>query len=349
MPPDLPKTQDHLWERMTVKRSDSLWAIVLAAGDGVRMRDVVTTAYGANIPKQYCTFNGNTPLVRMALSRAGMVTTHQRTVVVVAAEHSRWWQLQLADLPDENLVVQPCNRGTACGVLLPLIRVLLEDPHAFVVVLPSDHFVTDEEVYVRAVRKAFRAARRADDSLVLLGISPDGLDSDLGWIEPTLKTHNGVHWVLSFIEKPVPEVAEDLRDRGFLWNSFVFVARGLALLEAYSRAFPGLVERFGSVWADRNSDDLSEQLTSLYANLPSLDLSRDLLQSKNMNLRVLPVPPCGWTDLGTPERVARCLERFGSRAATPVSRRSRPESLPDLATAVSSSGERPTAGSSPRG
>jgi mannose-1-phosphate guanylyltransferase len=285
------------------------WSIVLAGGEGARLRPLMAEAYGVEVPKQYCAFNGDVPLVRLALRRALQITSSSRVVTVVSADHRRWWETQLADQPHENIVVQPCNRGTACGILLPLIHILLQDPRALIAVLPSDHFVADEAVLTRTLRKAVRVARRAPDSFVLLGIPPEGFDNDFGWIEPTLKTQDGVHWVLSFVEKPVPEVAEQLRDRGFLLNSFVFVARGLALLEAYSRAFPNLVERFGSVWFDRNADETSRHLESLYADLPSLDLSRDLLQSNRERLRVLPVPPCGWTDLGTPERVARCLER----------------------------------------
>lgn len=329
-------------------KTANLWAIVLAAGDGVRLRGLMSQTYGYDVPKQYCTFNGDQPLVRMALKRAFMITTIRQTIAVVAADHRQWWEPQLTDLPRDNIVVQPCNRGTACGVLLPLIRVLLENPNAFVVVLPSDHFVDDERVFARTVCKAFKAARAADDSVVLLGIPPEGVDADYGWIEPTLSSRAGVHWVLSFVEKPVPELAAQLRERGYLWNSFVFVARGLVLLEAYSRAFPSLIERFGSVWVDSNADDIPRRLEDLYSGLPTLDLSRDVLQAGNLTMRVLPVPPCGWTDLGTPDRVARCVERCGAVTSKPQLLAANRTAVPDLAATITGVDERSTTDLSPQ-
>lgn len=323
-----------------MKDGTSLWAIVLAGGEGARMRPVMTEIYGIDIPKQYCAFNGEESLVRRTLRRAMTVTSRERVVTVVSAEHRKWWEPQLADLPHENIIVQPCNRGTACGVLLPLIHVLLEDPNAFVVVLPSDHFVKDEAVLTRTVNKAFKTVRSATDSIILLGIRPDEPDNEYGWIEPTLGTLGGVHWVVSFVEKPVPAVAAQLQQRGCLWNSFVFVAQGLALLRVFSRAFPDLVERLGAVWVNRNADDAEQRLDHLYSSLPTLDLSRDLLQSNNGILRVLPVPPCGWTDLGTPERVTRCLMRAGMESPPLRNQADHSMPIPDLATAVTSYAER---------
>ena len=312
-----------------------LWSIVLAGGEGTRLRPLMAEAYGVDVPKQYCAFNGDETLVRMALRRALRLTGRERVVTVVSAAHRRWWESQLADLPDSNIVVQPCNRGTACGVLLPLMHILLQEPHAVVAILPSDHFVDDEEVLTRTLRKAVRVVLNANDSIVLLGIRPDGPDIEYGWIEPTLRTLDGLHWVLSFVEKPLPAVAEQLRERGGLWNSFVLVTRGLEFLSAFARAFPELVDRFGAALVSGSAADAEDRLQLLYSKLPNLDLSRDLLQSHHEQLRVLPVPPCGWTDLGTPERVARCLERVTTEPPpkrVPIGGSDLPL---DLATAVS--------------
>lgn len=314
---------------------DHVWAIVLAGGESALLRPMMTEVFGIDVPNQYCTFNGHESLVRQAVRRAVLLTSRERVVAVVSAQHRPWWEAQLKDLPDGSLVVQPCNRGTACGVLLPLIHVVLQDPHATVVVLPSDHFVADEAAVVRTVRKAVRTVQKAPDSIVLLGIHPDGPDHEYGWIEPTLTTLGGVHWVLSFVEKPVPAVAERLRDRGALWNSCIFVAQGLTLLAAFNRAFPELVKRFGAAWLDAgNPATTDERMAVLFTGLPSLDLSRDLFEASSDSLRVVPVPPCGWTDLGTPERVLRCLERAGREGWPDASPPETPALYPDLAAGV---------------
>jgi hypothetical protein len=52
---------------------------------------------------------------------------------------------------------------------------------------------------------------------------------------------------------------------------------------------------------------LSDSLADLYEELPDLDFSRAILQGQEGYLRALAVPECGWSDLGTPERVAAAL------------------------------------------
>jgi len=63
-------------------------------------------------------------------------------------------------LPEANIVVQPQNRGTAAGILLPLLSILARDPEAKLIVLPSDHFVADEELLGDAILQAFEAIER---------------------------------------------------------------------------------------------------------------------------------------------------------------------------------------------
>src|SRR5262245_39381555 len=121
------------------------WALVLAAGDGTRLREL-TTRNGIATPKQYCSLRGGRSLLGDVLARAGRCVPRRRIVVVVAEQHRRFWERELADFPPENIVVQPSNRGTAAGILLPLLTVLERDPGARLAVLPSDHFVVRESV-----------------------------------------------------------------------------------------------------------------------------------------------------------------------------------------------------------
>ncbi|MGH2570742.1 MAG: hypothetical protein ACRDGR_05930, partial [bacterium] len=52
-----------------------------------------------------------------------------------------------------------------------------------------------------------------------------------------------------------------------------------------------------------------DRLRDVYEAMPAVDFSGEVLQRVPSRLRVLPVPPCGWTDLGTPDRLRRCLEK----------------------------------------
>jgi CTP:molybdopterin cytidylyltransferase MocA len=123
-------------------------------------------AGGEPVPKQYCTFGGDTTLLGRALRRAGAIVSSSRILVVVAERHRRHWEPALAGLPPENVVVQPRNRGTAAGVLLPVLEVYLRrDRGARFLVLPADHDVRQETVLRGPLLEACRAVRALAASL----------------------------------------------------------------------------------------------------------------------------------------------------------------------------------------
>ena len=297
------------------------WALVLAAGEGTRLRSLTTGADGVAVPKQYCHVHGKASLLQTALHRAERVVPRERTLAVVAAHHRRWWRHELGALAAENLVVQPRNRGTAVGILLPLLEVLRRDPEARLLVLPSDHYVDEEDVLAESAHRAFAEIDRHPEKVVLLGIAPDTGDTEYGWISPGPIAGEGFFEVASFVEKPEEVVASRLRRRGGVWNSFIFVARGRTLLRLYERRLPGLVRGLTGAFANRSSGVRRwSEVSALYDRLPARDFSGDLLQGSEAALRLLPVPACGWTDLGTPSRVLSCL---GPASLTPGPRPAR--------------------------
>jgi mannose-1-phosphate guanylyltransferase len=113
---------------------------VLAAGEGSRLQALTTTASGIAIPKQFCTLGGDGSLLHDSLHRAGAVADSEHICAIVAEQHRRWWQTLQLGIPSANLISQPRNRGTANGILLPLLHIVHRDPQATLLVLPSDHY-----------------------------------------------------------------------------------------------------------------------------------------------------------------------------------------------------------------
>ena len=285
-------------------RTNPSWAIVLAAGDGTRLRQLTTDARGNSIPKQYCSFRGGPSLLADAIVRARSVAPEGQVVTIVAADHRRFWERELEQMPLRDVVVQPRNRGTGVGLLLSLLAVLDRDPKARVCVLPSDHHVEDEAILAGALRLGLGSLDESPHAPVLLGITPDTPEPDYGWIvsEPG---DSQVRRVRTFVEKPAPSLARDLHAGGALWNSFLIAAHGQALVDLYAQRLPRLLAAFRAVF-DLPRIERGPALERLYSETESADFSRDVLQGSEERLRVVAVPRCGWTDLGTPERVAAC-------------------------------------------
>jgi mannose-1-phosphate guanylyltransferase len=291
-----------------------VWALVLAAGDGSRLSSLTMTTGGRSVPKQFCSLRGGESMLEETLARAEAVTSPNRVMVVVADHHRRWWEAPLWPLPPENVIVQPENKGTAAGLLLPLLHIAARDPQATVLVLPSDHFVRDEALLARSLQRVTRLAAEDRRHVHMLGLAPNEADPELGYIVPTRHGHHAAARVQRFVEKPVIVTARQLIAEGALLNMFVIAASARALLRLYAARHPQLVGEIAeAVDRDRCATQDAVAAHDLYPRLPTLDFSRDVLEGQESWLRVLAAPDFGWSDLGTPRRVAETLARIGAR------------------------------------
>ncbi|HEX6813585.1 MAG TPA: sugar phosphate nucleotidyltransferase [Planctomycetota bacterium] len=288
------------------------WVIVLAAGNGSRLQELTVGPDGTAVPKQFCSLSGGRSLLDDAIGRARHLAPRRRILVVVAEEHERWWRPQLGWIDPSNVVVQPKNRGTVAGLLLPLAHICARDPRARVVVMPSDHHVEEPEVLISALRQAWSDLGREPDRVVLLGIAPDAPETEYGWIVPG-PGRGGVYDVAAFVEKPEHARAVALMADGAVWNSFLLVAAAGKLWDLCQRFVPATADAIARAFAGPRTERTAA-LSATYAELPATDFSRSVLGAAAADLRLRLVPACGWTDLGTPRRVAECVARLDRRS-----------------------------------
>ncbi len=305
------------------------WALVLAAGDGRRLSGLSTDAAGRAVPKQYCTLGGGASLLQAAIDRGQAIAGAGHVSVIVAARHRRWWWQLLGRLPERNVIVQQDNRGTANGLLLQLLHLEQYDAAAEVVLFPSDHLVIDEAALAAAVQRAFQRVRVAPGQIVLLGMTPVAPDSELGYIVPAPPDQQGISEVLTFVEKPTPATAALLIERGSLLNTLILVARCSTLLEVIAQAQPEVVRAMRAAMDPRRDRQIA--MEELYAHLPVLDFSRQVLEATPGSiLHVEAVAACGWSDLGTPERIGQAVSMLAHSGRAPVRRGFASQSEVDL-------------------
>ncbi|MFL6603516.1 MAG: sugar phosphate nucleotidyltransferase [Steroidobacteraceae bacterium] len=290
------------------------WAVVLAAGDGTRLSALTADSEGTSVPKQFCSLNGGQSLLQDALQRANRIVPRERVCAMVAGQHRPYWRPELYARPIANVIVQPRNRGTAHGVLLAALSILDRDPLARIMFLPADHYVADESALAQTLRETANLLSRNVHGLVLVGIEPDEPDPDLGYIVPGRRLADGSHAVRQFVEKPQQGLASELLTSGALWNSFIFAANGASLLGMLRQRIASSVEAMATAHA---REDRWHALAELYQRLESIDFSRAITQGAERSLRVVAAPQCGWTDLGTPKRVADTLRRLGAAGSRP--------------------------------
>jgi mannose-1-phosphate guanylyltransferase len=294
------------------------WAVVLAGGKGARLRGLTRHVYGEDRPKQYAALTGGRSLLRQTLERVRLRVPSGRTVVVTMAAQEAYLAVELRhESPGPHVLRQPGDRGTAAAVLLAAHWIRARDPEARLVVLPSDHFVSDDTVFMEHVVEVLNVLEAQPERIILLGAEPSEPETDYGWIEPgaTLPGPgcHPVYRVLRFQEKPTQAVADELFRSGALWNTSVFAARAAALVDAGRECLPALHERLARLATFFGTEHEQWALRQAYEFAPPANFSRAVLERSPQALAVMRLSAVAWRDLGTPRRIIRTLDELGIR------------------------------------
>src|SRR5271154_1236215 len=289
-----------------------LWAVLLAGGDGIRLRDLTVRIVGDDRPKQFCPIVGAESLLRQTRARLDPLFSGDRQVFVVSSAHERYYSKELADAKDSLVIAQPMNRGTAVGIIVALVQVMQADPDAIVGFFPCDHHYSDDESFRSIVRSATSSAEQFPGSLVIVGAEAEYAETEYGWIEPgraVLETQaNPLYRVNRFWEKPALPQARALLQSGCLWNTFVTIGSAATFLELVCSEIPDVVLSVTRAMADND-------MVSTYARLPNVDFSRDILARQANKLLVVRDSGSGWADLGSPSRVLDLLAKNANQPA----------------------------------
>ena len=293
----------------------SLWAIVLAGGEGVRLRALVRQVCGDERPKRYVPLLDSRSLLQQTVDRLQPLIPPDRTVLVTMENHAAYLDAALGERRRPRVLAQPDDRGTAAAILLGAQWILARDPTATVIVVPSDHLVLDEALFVAHIAAVGWFVQRHPEWMTLLGARPTEPECEYGWIEPGPRvawtTDGPLHRVLRFWEKPSRDLASTLFANGCLWNTFVLVAAGRTLVAAGKECVPELNGRLSQLATFFGTRHERWAVRQAYALAPRANFSRSVLQRCPGALAVSALPAVIWCDLGSPDRVVKTLTRLG--------------------------------------
>ena len=288
-------------------QSDNLWGLILAGGDGKRLREFVRLRFNSDRPKQFCAFHGTRSMLKTTVDRVRRRILPQRMLVTVNSRHREFVEKDLCGVYEGNIIVQPENKETCAGILLPLLHIQQCDPGATVCIFPADHFVRQEARFMQLIESAVGYINGHPRDLLLVGAEAQYPETDYGWIEPSgvASIHDGFELlrVRKFWEKPSFQKAEQLARIGCFWNTMVMVGRVGSFLEKFRRLTPDLFESFRPV-AESLGFPLEEEITrQVYASIPCMNFSTEILEREVHDLVVLPARGIYWSDWGRGERI----------------------------------------------
>ena len=306
----------------------SLWGLVLAAGDGRRLGGYVRELKGTALPKQYVNVIGRRSMLEHTFDRAQRLIPASRILTIVSQDHLRHPEVrnQVAACPPGTVILQPENKDTGPGILLPLIHLYKRCPEAIVALFPSDHFILEEERFMNHVELAARAVARNPDRIVLLATEARWPETEYGYVVPCDEGEQLSFWgarrVAHFAEKPDPDRARRLASAGALWNTMIMVFKAKNLLNLTKTLYPELYRGFYGILDVLGEAREKARVKELYRNLEPLNFSKDIMQKLlaefSWTVYVLPMLNVFWSDWGSPRRISHALQALGIDAQLPA-------------------------------
>ena len=273
----------------------SIWITVLAGGVGSRFWPVSTPAR----PKQLLPLASGQSLICDTVDRVLSMVPKERIRILTGAHLSDPILREVSSLGSDNMLVEPQARGTGPVLSWAAAEIARRDPDAVMVSLHSDHVISPDEAFRQLLLAAAQCARE-HQRLLTIGVTPTRPETGYGYIKPgaRLDTRFDAFDVQQFVEKPDRELATQYIQRGYLWNSGIFVWP--------VRLFLDEVRQHASEIAPHLPHAEGGDTQAFFANVGNISVDEAVLERSN-KVAVMPATFM-WDDVGAWDAVGRTRE-----------------------------------------
>jgi mannose-1-phosphate guanylyltransferase len=264
----------------------------MAGGVGSRFWPMSTQKY----PKQFQDILGTGhTMIQQTYNRISKIVPPENIYVITSKEYIALTEQQLPELNPENIVGEPMMKNTAACNIYMAKKIADKNPNANLIVLPADHLILNETVFLQKIELALNLAA-TKNFLITLGIKPTRPETGYGYIQFEENKDQEYFKVKTFTEKPDLEFARTFLESGdFLWNAGIFIWNVQSILSAFEEYLSEMSQHFQS--CDYNTKDEENCIDDIYPKVAKISIDNGILE-KAKNVYVIPAD-IGWSDLGT--------------------------------------------------
>lgn len=251
-------------------------------------------------PKQFIDFLGiGRTLLQMSFDRILPLVPKENVLIVTNEQYAPLVREQLPELAESQILLEPARRNTAPCIAWAAYHIAAIDPEASIIVAPSDHLITRENIFVDSLERGFRFVE-THDALLTLGIRPSRPETGYGYIQvgQPVDGVDGICKVKTFTEKPKLELAQVFVESGeFFWNSGIFLWSAKNIIRELGLHAPNVAAAF-----EKGIDAFGTpaERSFIEQNFPGcLSISIDFAVMEKSQCVYVECVDFGWNDLGT--------------------------------------------------
>ena len=274
------------------------YLVIMAGGIGSRFWPMST----AERPKQFVDVLGcGSSLIRLTFDRFQGIVPTENVWVVTSEKYAEMVHQELPEIPEGNILKEPCRRNTAPCIAYVSWRIKSKNPRANIVVTPSDHIVMEVAEFQRVINSALSFVNESD-AIVTLGMKPTRPETGYGYIQVDLSVHSPrnkeIFLVDQFREKPELEVAtEYIAQNNFFWNSGIFVWNVTTIVNAFRIYATKIAETFEALMPYYGTEKEQKLINERFPMCPNISVDYAILEHAE-EIYCFPAS-FGWSDLGT--------------------------------------------------